>query len=311
MFKAAQRVQQRQSEEAIEIRQSDEKLAEALLVKQVVEHTTSFLDLFFNPNKFISKQLEKQNRAVEPTAKLPSDASKGTDALAQNDFEASSANSQESSAGKELRQKLESFCFYELLSVSQTASSDEIGRAYLDKLKNLRARFQAKKDLQEWQLNELVRALNRASEVLGDSSTRKKYDLSLLGIHEFEKYPVEKSAAMAGKKQEDTGGSVVALGLSQLFVIGGLISPPELEKATAGGHTLNDRRLIEFMVDTELATFDEISAVILAQALIAKGRLTMSQFKLGMKEMRANSIRFVDTLVAEGWLSAEDLPSTR
>ncbi len=311
MFKAAQRAQQRQAEEAVEIKESDEKLAEALLVKQMVEHTTSFLDLFLNPNKFISNQLEKQGRRSEPSTKSTDTTINGDISSNQNNFDASSAKAESSVEAGQLRLKLEKFCFYELLSVSQTASNEEIGRAYLDKLKNLRARFQEKKDLQEWQLNELVRALNRASEVLGDSSTRKKYDLSLLGMHEFEKYPIDKSASVALKKPSDSGVNHDLLTISQLLIIGGLISSDELAKAESIGATLNDRRLIEYLIDKGLANFDEISAVILAQSLLTRDRLSMSQFKLAIKEMKTNSIRFVDTLVAEGWLTADDLPSSR
>ncbi len=311
MLKAAKRAQQREREEAAEIKKSDDELAEALLVKQMVDHTTSFLNLFLNPSKFIAKQLERENKSQSKSPKAEALLPSRDKASLSSSFEASPEGDSLGTAAIELQNKLEKFCFYELLSVSQTASSEEIGRAYLTKLKNLRARFQEKKDLQEWQLKQLLRALNRAGQVLGDSSSRKQYDLSLLGIHDFEKYPVEKVSTVTSTtgNKSDTSENNSLLSLSQLLIIAGLISTEELAEAEAKGNTVNDRRLIEHLIDTQLASFDEISAVILAQTLVARNRLSMSQFKMAMKELRSNSVRFVDTLAAEGWLLAEDLPA--
>ena len=282
----------------------EETIEEALVFKQVVEEATSFLDLFFNPKKFIDKQIEKQGKPAAPLA-----ASMGkplSDASKQESFEASPTDPV-STAARELRAKLESFCFYEILSIGQTASSAEISEAFVDKLKKLRYRFQEKKDLQQWQLDELIRTLNRAQEVLSDKAMRKKYDLSLLGMHEFVKYPGDVKASSSSKIEENH----IATSLADLLVIGQLVTGEEINTLSKSGAPTSDRQLIEYLVEKHLATFDEISAVILAQSLLSKGKLSLSQFQLAMKEMKTNSIRFVDTLVAEGWLSADDLPTGR
>lgn len=304
MFKAAQRAKERQESQGESAKVVEEKLEEALVFKQVVEEATSFLDLFFNPKKFIDKQIEKQGKPAAPLA-----ASMGkplSDASKQESFEASPTDPV-STAARELRAKLESFCFYEILSIGQTASSAEISEAFVDKLKKLRYRFQEKKDLQQWQLDELIRTLNRAQEVLSDKAMRKKYDLSLLGMHEFVKYPGDVKAGSSSKIEENH----IATSLADLLVIGQLVTGEEINTLSKSGAPTSDRQLIEYLVEKHLATFDEISAVILAQSLLSKGKLSLSQFQLAMKEMKTNSIRFVDTLVAEGWLSADDLPTGR
>ena len=165
--------------------------------------------------------------------------------------------------------------------------------------------MQEKKDLQDWQFAELVRTLNRSNEVLSDPTVRKQYDLSLLGVHEFDKYPQQKTVAVV-VSVESTRTNIK---LAEMLIIGGLVSKDEIDQLTKGG-SVSDKQIIDHVIEKQFATFEEIGAVMLAQTLIGKERLTISQFQVAMKEMRNNSIRFVDTLIAEGWMSVEDLPSS-
>lgn len=311
MFKAAMRAKERRTEKDVVVKVADEKLEELLTMKQVVEHTTSFFDLFFNPNKFISKQLEKQKAPNVPKPSITSSEGKGKPAENQS-FTAAPELNEANQQATELRQKLESFCFYEILSISQTASAEDVGKAFVEKVRNLRIRFQERKDLQEWQLDELLRALSRANEVLSDPTSRRKYDLSLLGLHEFCKYPVAQNSDKAGsEKQQKAEPAQRQLSIVELFAVAGLISKEEMEEAKTKGFLTSDKAFIEHALELELADFDEISTVIMAQSLINREKLSLSQFELAMKELKQNSIRFVDTLIAEGWLSAEDLPLSR
>jgi len=294
------------------------QVEEASSLKALVENTSSFLDLFFRPSKFIANQLEKQgdrkgiSAITVPADNLPVKTrhfeARPVDGVTPPGTKFNAApgneptNSDPARNANELKNKLSKFTFYEILSLEETATRAEIQASYTNKVKNLRARYQNEKTLQDWQMYEFAEILTKAHSVLSDPKQRKDYDLSLLGLHDFFDPAPNSDSVSADKKI--SGDKLTSVGLLQSCQ---LISVDEFAAAVQKFGE-DEKALIAHFIDKHIITFEELSAAVLAVDLIENDKLSIGQFKIAMQELKYNSIRFVDTLVAEGWLSLEELP---
>lgn len=189
----------------------------------------------------------------------------------------------------DLRERLESCSFYEILSSPSTSSFEELHKCFFRKIRNLNKRLAAK-DLEDWQFQEFVGALCLAHDVLKYPVARMQYDLGLLG------------GEIPDAKQK-------LMPLKELLRFSTLVSMLDLMDAGDAAEGKNEREAGFFLVEKGKLSQEEFDSILFAQKLVSSGKLTLAQFELAMQEMRESNIPLLDTLIASEWIQPSDVLS--
>ena len=193
----------------------------------------------------------------------------------------------------QLREKLEQYNFYEILSVPSTASFEELHRSFFKKIKKLNARL-SKKELDDWQFQEFVAALCLAHDVLKFPNARLQYDLVLFGPE--------------GGMSPESAAKQKMMPLKEMIKFSTLIKLKDLTEAIEETRSSGDEReLGRYLVEKELLSAEEFDSILFAQKLVSNGKLTVAQFELAMQEMRESNIPLIDTLIASEWIQPSDV----
>ncbi len=193
----------------------------------------------------------------------------------------------------ELRERLDTCNFYEILSMPSTASFEELHRAFLRKIRKLNKRLMTK-ELEEWQFQEFIGALCLAHDVLKYPSARMQYDLGLFG-------PGDMSAEATVKQK--------MMPLKELLRFSTLVSIMDLMDAGDAAEGKNEREMGIFLISKGKISQEEFDSMLFAQKLVSAGKLTLAQFELAMQEMRESNIPLLDTLIASEWIQPADVLS--
>lgn len=194
----------------------------------------------------------------------------------------------------QLREKLENYSFYEILSIPSTASFEELHRAFFKKIRNLNKKLAAK-TLLDWQFQEFVAILCLAHDVLKHPNARLQYDLVLLG-------PAD------GGMGAEAAAKNKLVPLKDMIKFSTLVSTRELSDAVEMHRDNRDDRAIgHYLVEKGLLSSEELDSILFAQKLVTSGKLTVAQFELAMQELRENSIPLLDTLVGSEWIKPQDV----
>jgi hypothetical protein len=193
----------------------------------------------------------------------------------------------------QLREKLEAYNFYQILSVPSTASFEELHKSFFKKLRKLNKKL-ATKSMEMWQFQEFVASLCLAHDVLKYPNARLQYDLVIFGTD--------------GGTNAETTAKAKLMPLKELFKFSTLINARELSEAVEKHKGSKDEReLGYYLVEKGLLSNEEFDSILFAQKLVSAGKLTVAQFELAMQEMRENSIPLLDTLVASEWIQPQDV----
>lgn len=194
---------------------------------------------------------------------------------------------------EQLREKLEQYNFYEILSIPSTASFEELHRSFLKKIKKLNARLYSK-ELDDWQFQEFVAALCLAHDVLKFPNARLQYDLVLFG-------PGDGMSPETAAKQK-------LMPLKEMIKFSTLVSAKDIAEAVEEAKSSGDEREIgRIIVSKGLLSNEEFDSILFAQKLVSKGKLTVAQFELAMQEMRESNIPLLDTLIASEWIQPHEV----
>ncbi len=193
----------------------------------------------------------------------------------------------------QLREKLEQYSFYEILSIPSTASFEELHRSFLKKIKKLNARLYTK-ELEDWQFQEFVAALCLAHDVLKYPNARLQYDLVLFG-------PGDGMSPETAAKQK-------LMPLKEMIKFSTLVGAKDLADAVDEAKGSGDEREIgRILISKSLLSNEEFDSILFAQKLVSKGKLTVAQFELAMQEMRESNIPLLDTLIASEWIQPHEV----
>ena len=194
---------------------------------------------------------------------------------------------------EQLREKLEAYNFYQILSVPSTSSFEELHKSFFKKLRKLNKKL-ASKSMEMWQFQEFVASLCLAHDVLKFPNARLQYDLVIFGTD-------------GGTSAESTAKAKL-MPLKELLKFSTLINARELSEAVEKHKGSKDEReLGYYLVEKGLLSNEEFDSILFAQKLVSAGKLTVAQFELAMQEMRENSIPLLDTLVASEWIQPQDV----
>lgn len=193
----------------------------------------------------------------------------------------------------QLREKLEQYSFYEILSIPSTASFEELHRSFLRKIKKLNAKLYSK-ELEDWQFQEFVASLCLAHDVLKFPNARLQYDLVLFGPGD-------------GMSPETTAKQKL-IPLREMVKFSTLVHAKDLADAVEETKGTGDERdLGRVLVSKALLSSEEFDSILFAQKLVSKGKLTVAQFELAMQEMRESNIPLLDTLIASEWIQPHEV----
>lgn len=193
----------------------------------------------------------------------------------------------------QLREKLEQYSFYEILSIPSTASFEELHRSFLRKIKKLNAKLYSK-ELEDWQFQEFVASLCLAHDVLKYPNARLQYDLVLFGPGD-------------GMSPETTAKQKM-IPLREMVKFSTLVSAKDLADAVEETKGTGDERdLGRVLVSKSFLSSEEFDSILFAQKLVSKGKLTVAQFELAMQEMRESNIPLLDTLIASEWIQPHEV----
>ncbi len=193
----------------------------------------------------------------------------------------------------QLREKLEQYSFYEILSIPSTASFEELHRSFLRKIKKLNAKLYSK-ELEDWQFQEFVASLCLAHDVLKFPNARLQYDLVLFGPGD-------------GMSPETTAKQKL-IPLREMVKFSTLVNAKDLADAVEETKGTGDERdLGRVLVSKAFLSSEEFDSILFAQKLVSKGKLTVAQFELAMQEMRESNIPLLDTLIASEWIQPHEV----
>jgi hypothetical protein len=193
---------------------------------------------------------------------------------------------------EELREKLDTYNFYQLLSVPSTASFEELHKSFFKKIRRLNQRLE-NGTLEMWQFQEFVASLCLAHDVLRFPNARLQYDLVIFGDSDINAETAAKSKMMP---------------LREMLKFSTLINPSALAEALEmyKGNK-NEREVGYYLVEQGHLSGEEFDSILFAQKLVSAGKLTVTQFELAMQEMRDSSIPLLDTLFASEWIRPQDV----
>ena len=195
----------------------------------------------------------------------------------------------------QLREQLEQYSFYEILSIPSTASFEELHRSFFKKIKKLNAKLYSK-ELEDWQFQEFVAALCLAHDVLKYPNARLQYDLVLFG-------PGDGMSPETAAKQK-------LMPLKEMVKFSTLVNARDLAQAVEETKGAGDEReLGRHLVSKGLLSEEEFDSILFAQKLVSKGKLMVAQFELAMQEMRESNIPLLDTLIASEWIQPHEILS--
>lgn len=194
----------------------------------------------------------------------------------------------------QLREKLEQYTFYEILSAASTSSFEELHKSFLRKIRNLNKQLSSKA-IEDWQFQEFVAALCLAHDVLKYPNARLQYDLALFGEDG------------SGPSPEATAKQKM-VPLREMLKFSTLVNARELSQAAEEKKDEKDERALGYyLVEKGLLSAEEFDSILFAQKLVSAGKLTVAQFELAMQELRENSIPLLDTLVGSEWIQPQDV----
>jgi hypothetical protein len=194
---------------------------------------------------------------------------------------------------EQLRDKLDTYDFYQILSVPSTASFEELHRSFFKKIRRLNIRL-ANKTLEMWQFQEFVGSLSLAHDVLKFPNARLQYDLIIFGTD--------------GEANAESAARSKLMPLREMLKFSTLINAGELSDALEKFQgSKNERDVGYYLIEKGLLSNEEFDSILFAQKLVSAGKLTVAQFELAMQEMRENSIPLLDTLVASEWIRPQDV----
>jgi hypothetical protein len=214
-------------------------------------------------------------------------------------------------SANELAKKLSYFTYYELLYLDDDATTEDIHTAYLKRTTAIRSRFRS--GVQEWRLNEFLRALHEAHSVLTNDKLRKEYDARLAAGQwngTFQDLVAQVPDFAEGGNWSGNAGESISL--TDLLICAGFVTPSELAefhstKSVQGAVPKDGPDLAQALADAGLISFEELASVLLGKALIDRRQITIDQFKHAVSDMREHSHKLVDTLVSQGWLTPSEL----
>jgi hypothetical protein len=211
----------------------------------------------------------------------------------------------------ELAKKLSYFTYYELLYLDDNATTEDIHTAYVKRTTEIRSRFRS--GVQEWRLNEFLRALHEAHSVLTNDKLRGEYDARLAAGQwngTFQDLLEQIPDFREGGHWSGNPGECVSL--TELLLCAGFVSQTELsefcrEKGEHSSIVKDGPELVQAIADAGLISFEELASVLLGKALIDRRQISVDQFKKAVNDMRDHSHKLVDTLVNQGWLTPAEL----
>lgn len=194
---------------------------------------------------------------------------------------------------EQLREKLDSYNFYQILSVHSTASFEELHKSFFKKIRRLNKKL-SDNSLEIWQFQEFVAALCLAHDVLRFPNARLQYDMIIFG--------------QDGNTTAEVAARSKLMPLREMLKFSTLINSGELSDALEKHKSnKNERDVGYYLVEKGLLSNEELDSILFAQKLVSVGKLTVAQFELAMQEMRENSIPLLDTLVASEWIRPQDV----
>ena len=194
---------------------------------------------------------------------------------------------------EQLRDRLESCNFYEILSVPSTVSYDELHLSFFKNMRMLNKKL-LNKTMEMWQFQEFIALVCLSHDILKCPSARLQYDLSVIGVHDsIEPESTTRTNWMPMKDM---------LRFSTLVSLRELSQAIEIHKEST-----NERDVGYYLVEKGLLSSEELDSIFFAQKLISAGKLTVGQFELAMQDLRDNAIPLLDTLVASEWIRPQDI----
>jgi DnaJ domain len=198
---------------------------------------------------------------------------------------------------------LHRFDFYELLQIDPGASTEQIHKSYLRRVRNLIGSHEVDSKLEPWQVERLVQAISLAHEVLRDQNTRSSYDKN----RNFRKFVSEDQEYEPVRRRANSGKSIHSL--ISLIRYSQLLTPTDLDAALAVNQGKTELQIASYLVDVGRLTVEELESITLARYLIALGKITITQYEIIIGEMKETGTPLWVGLVAKGWVKMTDVLS--
>jgi hypothetical protein len=198
---------------------------------------------------------------------------------------------------------LQRFDFYELLQIDPGASTEQVHKSYLRRVRNLIGSHEIDSRLEPWQVERLVQAISLAHEVLRDQNTRTSYDKN----RDFRKYVSEDKEYEPVRRRANSGKSIHSL--ISLIRYSQLLTPADLDAALAFNQGKTELQIASYLVEVGRLTVEELESITLARYLIALGKITITQYEIIIGEMKETGTPLWVGLVAKGWVKMTDVLS--
>jgi hypothetical protein len=198
---------------------------------------------------------------------------------------------------------LHRFDFYELLQINPDATTEQVHKSYLRRVRNLIGSHEIDSKLEPWQIERLVQAISLAHEVLRDQNTRTSYDKN----RDFRKIVSEDPEYEPVRRRANTGKSIHSL--ISLIRYSQLLTPADLDAALAVNQGKTELQIASYLVEVGGLTVEELESITLARYLIALGKITITQYEIIIGEMKDTGTPLWVGLVAKGWVKMTDVLS--
>jgi hypothetical protein len=198
---------------------------------------------------------------------------------------------------------LHRFDFYELLQIDPGASTEQVHKSYLRRVRNLIGSHEIDSKLEPWQVERLVQAISLAHEVLRDQNTRSSYDKN----RNFRKFVSEDQEYEPVRRRANSGKSIHSL--ISLIRYSQLLTPTDLDAALAVNQGKTELQIASYLVEVGRLTVEELESITLARYLIALGKITITQYEIIIGEMKETGTPLWVGLVAKGWVKMTDVLS--
>jgi len=199
----------------------------------------------------------------------------------------------------------QSLDIYGQLGVMKDTPAQDIHKRFIKLVLNLMLDRPAT-DQTEAQLERLQRFWF-AHDILIDPVTRTDYDLRALGIKTGDYGIVDDSQPLgAGSSQPEEPPS---WRIGELLQAAGLLEQAELDIASDMHKAMPEMQFGRFLVKQQFIDERQLQAVLIGQALLRDGKITVSQFCLVMLEVGKSKRDIKEILLETGYISKSILKS--
>jgi hypothetical protein len=188
--------------------------------------------------------------------------------------------------------------FYESLQLDLLAGYKDIHVHFLRLVKRHIAAKHACEKSQDRDFRLHLRSLCIAHDILKDPTTRRLYDLNVLGVHR-----ASNSADIKSFKSMENAG----IRIGELLQCAEILEPSELAIAVDMHKAMPEMMFGEFMVNQGFVSQPELDDTLLGQKLIEQAKLTVAQFQLAMQQARQRKTNLKPMLIEHQFVQEEDL----